>query len=407
MIKPSLAQAIVDRTMAIINKNVNIMNEKGVIIASGDIVRIGNYHEGAAKVIKSKEKAEVTSNESITLEGVHPGISLPITFDNCIVGVIGITGEPEEIRNYGELVRYTAELMLEQASLKDEIYLQKTAWRSFFHDLLSGNQGKDEELFIQRGRMLGFDLSIPRAAIVMKMDIHKYNVKFNNDMNYTNIENNLMMIQKYEDELIRELRFKLDLKDKVIMDFYDTGYLVILVKINNQVLSKDHQRILSDYAKKIINFIKQKIDGHIIAGVSEVYSDWRDFPCSYKEGELALTIGQTFFPEENIYFFKNVQFEYGLTFIPKSLSEAFSSQILSSLINEPLNSYKEELLNTLETFFNKDMNVTKTAESLFVHRNTVLFRLNRIKEITGYDASRFTDAFNLFLALKFLRLRSY
>ncbi len=406
MINSELAQAIVDRTMLIINRNINIMNEKGYIIASGNKKRIGTFHEGAEKVIKSGEKAEVTIKEAETLEGVHPGISLPITFESRIVGVIGITGEPEDIRSYGELVRYTAELMLEQASLKDEIYLQKTARRSFFHDLLSGNHGNDENIFVQRGRMLGFDLSLSRAAIVVKMDIHKYNNKHQRNKNYEDIANNLMIIQKYEDELIKELRFKLNIKNEVIMDFFDNESLVILVQdeYKNPVQEKDSS--INDFVKSIINIVKQKVEGDVFIGISEAYSDWRDYPLSYKEGELSLIIGQIFFPKENIYFFKDIQFEYSLTHIPKNLNKSFSSQILSDLINKPFNSYKVELLNTLETFFSKDMDVSKTAKSLFVHRNTVLFRLNKVKDITGYDANRFTDGFKLFLALKLLKLGS-
>jgi carbohydrate diacid regulator len=117
LLNKQLAQEIVDRTMGIIGKNINIMDNRGVIIGSGDEKRIDDIHEGAIIVIKQGTGFEITDEEARSLHGVRPGINLPISFDGKILGVIGITGSPDEIRSFGELVRMAAELSLQQAVL--------------------------------------------------------------------------------------------------------------------------------------------------------------------------------------------------------------------------------------------------------------------------------------------------
>ena len=73
-----LAQNIVDKTMKILGKNINIMNEKGIIIGSGNKGRLNQFHEGAARVIKEKRKLEIYSKDIDSLAGAKPGINLPI-----------------------------------------------------------------------------------------------------------------------------------------------------------------------------------------------------------------------------------------------------------------------------------------------------------------------------------------
>ncbi len=110
-----LAQEIVERTMKILNKNINVMNEDGIIIGSGEKERINQVHDGALLVLKKGKSVVIDEKSAAGLKGAKPGINLPIQFNNQIIGVVGITGEPEQIQNYAELVKMAAELVLEQS----------------------------------------------------------------------------------------------------------------------------------------------------------------------------------------------------------------------------------------------------------------------------------------------------
>nr|MDH3152713.1 sugar diacid recognition domain-containing protein [Bacillus licheniformis] len=103
-----LAEEIVERTMSIIRHNINMMDENGVIIASGDRSRIGDEHAGAKDALAAEKVISITPEECSALTGTKPGVNLPIVFHDEIIGVIGITGPPSEVSRYGELVKMAA-----------------------------------------------------------------------------------------------------------------------------------------------------------------------------------------------------------------------------------------------------------------------------------------------------------
>ena len=156
-----LAQQIVDRTISILGKNINIMDENGYIIGSGDKKRLNKYHEGASLVIKNKEKIFIYPENKNHLIGVKAGVNLPIEANKKVIGVVGITGNPDEVGPFGEVIKITVEMMLQQQFLLKEVDLERQAKDNFIHDLISGRVGNDSDLFIARGQIVGYDISLP------------------------------------------------------------------------------------------------------------------------------------------------------------------------------------------------------------------------------------------------------
>ncbi len=109
-----LAQDIVDRTMAILPYNVNVMDSQGLILGSGEQERINTRHEGAQLVLANGRVVEIDVQTAKCLKGVQPGINLPLLHDQRLIGVLGITGDPDQLRTYAELVRMTAEMLVGQ-----------------------------------------------------------------------------------------------------------------------------------------------------------------------------------------------------------------------------------------------------------------------------------------------------
>ena len=163
-----LAQEIVARTMQIIDCNVNIMDSKGYIIGSGDPERIGELHEGALLALSHGRMVEIDADLVKHLQGVKPGINLPMRIDGQIVGIIGLTGEPSQLQQFGKLVCMTAEMMLEQARL-----LSMLAQDSRLREELVLNLIRSESLSsdqIEWAQRLGIDLNLPRVAAVIEID---------------------------------------------------------------------------------------------------------------------------------------------------------------------------------------------------------------------------------------------
>lgn len=110
----TLAQYIVDRAMAILPHNLNVMDTQGMIIGSGDSARLHTRHEGAQLVLANQRVVEIDAQAAACLQGVRAGVNLPLMHEGRLIGVLGITGDPEQVRPLAELVRMTAEMLVEQ-----------------------------------------------------------------------------------------------------------------------------------------------------------------------------------------------------------------------------------------------------------------------------------------------------
>ena len=116
----------------------------GEIIGSGDRqYRIGELHEGALLVLSQGRVVDIDDAVARHLHGVRQGINLPLRLEGEIVGVIGLTGEPENLRKYGELVCMTAEMMLEQSRLM-HLFAQDTLVLPGEELVINLNSGRGE-----------------------------------------------------------------------------------------------------------------------------------------------------------------------------------------------------------------------------------------------------------------------
>ncbi|MGL4284644.1 sugar diacid recognition domain-containing protein [Eubacterium aggregans] len=102
-----IAQRIADEVMSGLGYNINVMNAEGVIIGSGSKDRLGSFHETPLEVIRCGRVLEVTADQASALQGVREGINLPILDSRKqVIGVVGITVDPECVRNPGVCSKY-------------------------------------------------------------------------------------------------------------------------------------------------------------------------------------------------------------------------------------------------------------------------------------------------------------
>ncbi|HBM65100.1 MAG TPA: CdaR family transcriptional regulator [Pseudomonas sp.] len=162
-----LAQDIVDRAMAILPCNVNVMDSQGLILGSGEPERINTRHEGAQLVLANGRIVELDSDAAKCLKGVQPGVNLPLMLDGRLMGVLGLTGDPQQVRTYGELVRMTAEMLLAQRNLQAD-----QQWRRQRCDdllaLLLGGSGNAPRL-LDEARQLGLKPQLARIPCLFEI----------------------------------------------------------------------------------------------------------------------------------------------------------------------------------------------------------------------------------------------
>ena len=163
----SLAQEIADRAMAILPRNVNVMDSQGLIIGTGEAERLYTRHEGAQLVLANNRAVEIDSAAAGALRGVQEGVNLPLCLDGQLIGVIGVSGDPEEVRTFAEMVRMTAEMLVAQRNdQQHQIWLQKRTEDVLSAILLSGQSAHRAIVEAQR---LGLKPDLRRTAILLEL----------------------------------------------------------------------------------------------------------------------------------------------------------------------------------------------------------------------------------------------
>ena len=162
-----LAQDIVDRAMAILPYNVNVMDSQGLILGSGERQRIDTRHEGAQLVLANGRTVEIDEQAALCLKGVQPGVNLPLLLDQRLIGVLGITGAPDQVRTFAELVRMTAEMLLGQRQQRAD-----QQWRQQRGDELLGQLFGEQpppQRLLDEARQLGLKPQVPRIPWLFEL----------------------------------------------------------------------------------------------------------------------------------------------------------------------------------------------------------------------------------------------
>ncbi|MBP2077047.1 CdaR family transcriptional regulator [Oceanobacillus polygoni] len=355
MITKEIANAIVRETSLRLDRNVNIMDTKGTIIATKDEKRLHTVHEGAVEVLKSGRALTIYSHQDEAWGGAQPGINLPIVFQEKIIGVIGITGNPNEMGDIAELVKMATELMINQEFIASQLEWKQRTKEMIIEQLLKSSPSYD---VLNRGlSMLKLELTPPFTAIVIQIDELK--------------------IPKQD--FIQRL-------EKVFGENYVITGFISLNQIFIAVTGLEESELLTS-VQSIARLLK-KVQVKFRMAYSLMFHELEQLNQAYSDCKLALKISD---PKKEIISFAQFEVRALLYQIDKSVGERFSTRIL-----QRMDKTKAE---TLEAFFANDLNLQKTADALFLHRNTLIYRINKIANETGYDPRRFNDALILQVAL--------
>ena len=151
------ARSIVDEMKTAIHRDINIMDENGVILASTNPVRQGQVHQGALRIIRENLPSLVIRRDAPE-EGVQQGINLPVTIGGRLEGVIGITGDPDEVSAFGDVIKRMTEILLENLQRQEQQALLERAKSLFVENWLFSEEPDWGELET-RGRLLGLDIN--------------------------------------------------------------------------------------------------------------------------------------------------------------------------------------------------------------------------------------------------------
>ena len=381
MLNSAIAQSIVDITMSVLHVNVNIMDVNGTVIAAGDKSRIGTFHCAAAEVIATGQKKAVSAQEAATMDNVEPGATYPIVYKGEVIGALGMTGAPEYVDKFVELGALYALLFIEQEDMKQRVFQEQRVRESILLDLFTGRCLKDADFFLQRLAGLNYRLDKAHRVIAVRLEALEH-------------QTDMILCQQIKDRLTDLLANKRICGAPLIGCFIQSQ-LALLAPVQNKPCAPER---FAAEVKDLYDCLRQATDNQVLIAIDGICESWMDIPAAFAQAKGTLEIACRYNQKDGVICSDDYLTEYTLLHIPAQERQRFTSTVLGKLCTGKPRQ-RELLLQTLRTYFQNDMNAQKTAEELFIHRNTLNMRLNKIREWSGLSPQRFQDAFNLRMAI--------
>jgi carbohydrate diacid regulator len=157
-------------------------------------------------------------------------------------------------------------------------------------------------------------------------------------------------------------------------------------------------------AKKILECLPKEKRGEAHIAYGTIVDEIKEVSRSYKEARMALDVGKIFFDERNIIAYSSLGIGRLIYQLPIPLCRMFIHEIFSG---KSPDDFDEETLMTINKFFENSLNVSETSRQLYIHRNTLVYRLDKLQKSTGLDLRVFEDAITLKIALMVVKYMKY
>lgn len=188
-----------------------------------------------------------------------------------------------------------------------------------------------------------------------------------------------------------------------------SGDYITAVDENNVILVKsleanENYEALEHIAQTIVDMMNMEAMLNVRVAYGTIVNELKDLSKSYKEAKMALDVGKIFYAERKVNAYNTLGIGRLIYQLPVNLCKIFIEEIFGD--NVPID-FDEETLNTVNKFFENNLNVSETSRQLFVHRNTLVYRIEKLQKSTGLDVRTFDDALTFKIALMVVNYMKY
>lgn len=364
MLVQHLAEKIISEVRKLLDEDIILTDTNGIIIASTDPKRIRQFHEGAKIASEKKTKLIITEKDTYVLQGVKAGINLPIFFQRNVVGVIGITGKPEKVSPFGEIIRKMTELLISENYFTEQFDWQSRSIESFLLDWIQLHEWSDD--FLNRAKLLNIDLLTDRQVIIGEV----------------NRDSSIL----YRELWLSIMSWNEKNKNDIISRWGNNRIIYVAA------IDKEDHAYIQTKAKAFQQFLHNRLKSNVSLGVGSKVPSFK-LKQSFHQAERALKACKS---DHDIIFDKDLTLEMILDDIKQSTKTEFLKRTINPLLQE------KELLQTIKSFLENDGSLKETAESLHIHINTLHYRFKKIKEMTKLDPKSIQGLMIFYLAYRLL-----
>jgi carbohydrate diacid regulator len=364
---PELAAEIADETTRILGHNVLITDENAEVIGSGDVSRVGTIHEASVAVVKSGVAASHNAEEAAALVGVRPGITMPIVLDGAVIGTVGITGSPAQVVRLGRLVQRQTEILLRESMFQRTRLLRENRLTQLVRDIVEFDPRiLDEQIIRATGVELGYDLGQQRVAVL-------FEVQHGPDSYPSSV---------------RAIGEVFDARTDIVAELAAGRYVVL------HHPSADDAGHLRSCVRRAAALLRERHGVVVHIGIGESGSGVAALAASCADAKDALRLAGDSAGVE-IRAISHLRVRQLLESASAVARTRFTSSQLNLLSRETdFSALKQTLVAWCECGFN----LVTTAQRLAIHRNTVIYRLDKISRLTARDVREPGVAIALYLA---------
>jgi len=344
-----LFQGIIHQMKDAVDRVIGVIDENGVIISCSVLVKIGETRQGVREELAYAN--DVATLGGYTYRQIGSGAKAEY--------VVFVEGEDKQAEKISMI------LAVSLSNIKN-LYDEKYDKGSFIRNIILDN-------------ILPSDIYIKSKELHFSTDVHRivFLIKFYGKGDVIPFD---MMQNMFPDKN----------KDYVISVSEHDMVLVREIKPGSDM------RELEKVAKNIADTLSSEFYTKVSIGIGTAVDNIKDLARSFKEAQVALEVGKVFDTEKNIVSYENLGIGRLIYQLPTTLCEMFLQEVFKK---GSLESLDRETLMTIQCFFENNLNVSETSRKLFVHRNTLVYRLEKIRKVTGLDLREFEHAITFKVAL--------
>ena len=386
MLTPALAQEIAGSTSDIIGFNVLITDRDGTVIGSGDRNRVGSFHEASVEVMHTLLPATHSAAEARSLRGVRPGITLPIVLAGTALGTVGITGSPGQVRRFGLVVKRQTEILLQESLLQRSRLLRERALEDLVRDIAYLDPEVDEpDLIAYRAGELGYDLAVPRVAVVIELA-----GSAGQDGAGARLE------------LLQTIRITFAPAHDIVAAMSSERFVAL-----HRMLSTGNPDQLRQMCRATVENIARRNARSAAVGIGDPGTTVVELHDSCHDANVALRLGAQLGaqlagrlagrgdPAPRIDAIDSLRIHQLLAAVGQRPRTRLVQALAADLRSQ---SDWPVLRQTLIAWCESGFNLVRASAALHIHRNTLVYRLHKIAQLTGVPARDYRTTLALYLA---------
>ena len=344
-----LFQGVIYQMKDAFERIIGVIDENGVIISCSDLGKMGDIRQGVREELSFSSEFTVIDGYTYRYLGVGQKSEY----------VVFVEGEDKLAEKISKM------LSVSLGNIKS-LYDEKYDKGSFIKNIILDNI-LPSDIYI-KSKELHFNTEEPRIVFLIKF-IGKTDM-----MPFEMLQN--MFPDKTRDYVIS-------------VGEHD----IVLVK---ELKPGTEMKEIEKMAVNIADTLSTEFYTKVSIGISTIVENIKDLAKAYQEAQVALEVGKVFETEKNIISYENLGIGRLIYQLPTTLCEMFLQEVFKK---GSLDSLDRETLMTIQCFFENNLNVSETSRKLFVHRNTLVYRLEKIRKLTGLDLREFEHAITFKVAL--------